>query len=344
MPTTTRDKLLQSIATTIADYRHDQIAAPTPAHVDRWVRQFDADAQVPILQEMAHVLGKTYFSKPSVQGFLETMATHKKVVGDDPKAYWAGIRFLRIQGGGNSQKAMLKLFAEILKTKFGLDMDACGTPAGPFFYLDDALFTGNRLLNDFRDWLADGAPKTSTVQAVMIACYTGGWQYALKNVQVAGGKNGKTIKLGAKACIHLANGWEEMDTSDVLWPTALPDDADVAKYAEMLTAAGFAPKLRTPGNVGKQAIFSSDAGRQVLEQQFLKYGARIRKMCPYFKEYMRPLGNCVMKTLGFGALLVTYRNCPNNCPLPLWAGDPWYPLFERRTNEPDIAKIFGVKK
>jgi hypothetical protein len=40
----------------------------------------------------------------------------------------------------------------------------------------------------------------------------------------------------------------------------------------------------------------------------------------------------VLETLGFGSLIVTFRNCPNNTPLALWAGDPWYPLFPRITN------------
>ncbi|MCZ2075826.1 MAG: hypothetical protein LC130_12610 [Bryobacterales bacterium] len=46
----------------------------------------------------------------------------------------------------------------------------------------------------------------------------------------------------------------------------------------------------------------------------------------------RPLGYAALKTLGFGATVVTYRNYPNNCPLGLWAGSPWYPLFRRKTN------------
>jgi hypothetical protein len=40
----------------------------------------------------------------------------------------------------------------------------------------------------------------------------------------------------------------------------------------------------------------------------------------------------ILETLGFGSTLVTFRNCPNNCPLAFWAGYPWYPLFQRKTN------------
>jgi hypothetical protein len=61
-------------------------------------------------------------------------------------------------------------------------------------------------------------------------------------------------------------------------------------------------------------------------------GVRIRDMCPNLKENHHPLGYSVLKTLGFGALVVTYRNCPNNCPLAFWADWPWEPLFPRKTN------------
>src|SRR5205823_14973302 len=65
----------------------------------------------------------------------------------------------------------------------------------------------------------------------------------------------------------------------------------------------------------------------------LKAGARIKyELCPNLKENHWPLGYDVFKCVGFGSLLVTYRNCPNNCPLVLWAGDPWFPLSPRKTN------------
>ena len=66
---------------------------------------------------------------------------------------------------------------------------------------------------------------------------------------------------------------------------------------------------------------------------------RIRKMCPYLNENQRPLGNMVLKSLGFGSMIVTFRNCPNNTPLAFWAGDPWYPLFPRKVNK----KVFDPK-
>ena len=67
---------------------------------------------------------------------------------------------------------------------------------------------------------------------------------------------------------------------------------------------------------------------------------RIREMCPHLNQYQRPLGNMVLDTLGFGSMIVTFRNCPNNAPLALWTGDPWYPLFQRTTNRDTSSRDF----
>ena len=79
-------------------------------------------------------------------------------------------------------------------------------------------------------------------------------------------------------------------------------------------------------------FFSSEEGRDVLEQELLVAGAKIRDLCPQLNKYQRPLGNMILETLGFGSTIVTFRNCPNNAPLAFWAGNPWYPLFERKIN------------
>jgi hypothetical protein len=120
--------------------------------------------------------------------------------------------------------------------------------------------------------------------------------------------------------------------SDVLRPVKIPDHQLSQAYAKMLTDKGFPPKFRAPGNVGNAKFFSSEEGRDLLEQRFLMKGTEIRKQSPYLNEYQRPLGNMVLNTLGFGSMIVTFRNCANNCPLTLWAGDPWNPLCPRRTN------------
>lgn len=128
---------------------------------------------------------------------------------------------------------------------------------------------------------------------------------------------------------------DHIDASDVLRPASIPDDASVKSY---IASLGARPELRPSGKVSGAGIFSGEAGRSLLEQEFLKAGVMIRKMCPNLIGYQRPLGNRILASFGFGALTVTYRNCPNNCPLAFWVGDPWYPLFARRTNTESLLQ------
>ncbi|HRK68461.1 MAG TPA: hypothetical protein PKY73_12980 [Hyphomonas sp.] len=99
-----RDDLLASIAATTADYREADGEAPTPERIERWVGQFDAAVQLPILREMDHVLKQTYFSRANTRSFLAGLFKSEKLVGEDPCAFWRSVKFLDIQGGGASQK------------------------------------------------------------------------------------------------------------------------------------------------------------------------------------------------------------------------------------------------
>ncbi|MCX2524734.1 hypothetical protein OQ287_10840 [Larsenimonas sp. GH2-1] len=93
-----------------------------------------------------------------------------------------------------------------------------------------------------------------------------------------------------------------------------------------------------PRNPIKNTVFpfSSEAGRQVLESEFFIAGAKIIAKIENRNSFMRPLGFSNFG-LGFGSMIFTYRNCPNNCPLAMWWGDPevtmgalhWYPLLMR---------------
>ena len=79
-----RDELLVSIVKTTADYRKGVLKAPTPDHVDRWVKQFDDSVQLAILREMGYVLKKTYFSREKTERFLANLFRIKELAGHDP--------------------------------------------------------------------------------------------------------------------------------------------------------------------------------------------------------------------------------------------------------------------
>jgi len=59
-------KLLDGVASIIADYRKCEIEPPDADHVNRWISQFDAEVRDPIFNEIQHVLGRTYITRSSV--------------------------------------------------------------------------------------------------------------------------------------------------------------------------------------------------------------------------------------------------------------------------------------
>lgn len=324
-----RQELLRSICNTTTDYRAGDLAPPTPDHVDRWVNQFGVAVQLPILAEIDHVLKSTYFSADVVARFLRGALKTEKLSGHDPCSFWPQVELLEVQGGGNSQREMNALFREILRAECGVEFHRGDEHPNTFVYLDDGIFTGNRVRRDLEAWIENHAPNRCHLHVICIAIHSGGQYYAKQRIEKKIAEVGKEIDIDWWRRIELEDRKAYSYSSDVLRPTLMPDDLKVQEYVAELR---YSPTLRAAGSVGNQKIFSSEEGRALLEQEFLVAGVRIRGMCPYLGDTQRPLGHMTLESLGFGSMIVTFRNCPNNAPLALWAGDPWYPLFQRTTN------------
>jgi hypothetical protein len=333
-----RGDLLRSIANTIKDYRAGEIAEPTPEHVDRWVKQFDEGAQVPLLRELDHVLKTTYRPKASVSKFLSKLVKNKDLAGADPCAFWSRAHFLRIQQNGHSQEEMLELFDEILKKECGFSIHDCGKEGGDYIYIDDVIFSGNRVGNDLEAWIKNDAPQKAKVDVIVAAIHTIGDYFLQKRLNKAIAASGKKIEISYWRAQDVENRKAYKGDSEVLWPTTIPDDPGVKAYGAQPHKFPFEP--RKAG--GKLGPFSSEEGRQLLERELLIAGVAIRNFSQNPKDILRPLGFSPFG-LGFGSMIVTFRNCPNNCPLALWWGDPdadpghpfskWYPLLPRKTYE-----------
>lgn len=331
-----KDDLLISIADTIKSYRKGELDEPTPAHVERWVSQFTPANQLPFLQEFNHVLEQGFVTKKRVMDFLQSLAKEEKLAGADPAAYWKSAHFLKIQQNGQSQKEMLKLFAKCLNDKYGIDLVECGKPGGDYIYLDDVMFSGNRVGNDLEQWIVNEAPQVAKVHVVVAVVHTGGSFLAERKLKGVIEQSGKKITITYWHALEVESRKWYKNRSGVLWPTDVPNVVEVHAYMALPSKYPFEPR-QADGTVVKP--FSSEHGRQVLEGEFLIAGAKIRAHSENPKVSMRPLGFSPFG-LGFGSMIATYRNCPNNCPLALWWGDPeatsealncWYPLLPRKT-------------
>lgn len=335
---TERVQLLSSLAMTIADYRAGELPSPTPDHINRWVRQFTGEVQVPLLRELDHVLKETYFTRKFVQEFLDNLVRNEKLAGDNPCKFWKRAELLEIQQNGNSQSEMLELFAESLRKQCDLTLSDCTGTGSQYIYLDDVLFSGSRIGNDLSAWITDDAPQKAKVHIIVIATHKlGGWQ-CIERLKKDAENAGKKIEFNLWCATSFENRRKYRDSSEVLWPASLPDDDQLKDY--MAEEARFPFEPRKPGGKLKTNIFSSEQGRQLLERELLLAGVRIWGFSQNPSRWVRPLGFSAFG-LGFGSTVVTFRNCPNNCPLALWWGDPeaseasplskWYPLFPRKT-------------
>jgi hypothetical protein len=230
---------------------------------------------------------------------------------------------------------MIEMFDSALQTKCGLRVDECGDDSGVYVYIDDGIFTGNRIRNDFSEWIKTDAPKKATVHIVVMALHLNGRRYAQGALNRELNAAGKEINFKWWRGVEVDDLRDSTYTSDVLRPTNIPDHELTQNYVDNRVHK---PILRSPGNIGTNEFFSSEEGRDILEQEFLKAGVEIRSKSPSLIAYQRPLGNSVLETLGFGSLLVTFRNCPNNSPVAFWAGNPWHPLFPRSSNSETFMK------
>jgi len=330
-----RDDLLVSVANEIRTYRQRNLPEPTPEHVDRWLHQFTPAQQLPFLREFDHVIKQTFFTRKNVKDFLRQLVTNQKLTGGDPTEYWSSANFLSIQRNGQSQKEMLKLFSKCLEDECGLDLDDCGEDGGDFIYLDDVMFSGNRVGNDLEQWIVNDAPQSATVHVIVVAWHTLGQFLVERKLNGVIATSGKKIAIEYWRALVVENQKAHKNCSGVLWPTAIPNVVEVQAYMALPSKFPFEPRQPSKNPIEP---FSSEIGRQVLESEFLIAGAKIRAMSESPKQSMRPLGFSPFG-VGFGSMIATYRNCPNNCPLAMWWGDPgafsgalhWYPLLQRET-------------
>lgn len=348
METEERNRLIQLVVGHVADYRQDEIPRVDAPRVLSWLQQFEETDRPIILVETERMLSRTYISRAKAKSFIERLAVNKELAGDSPKDFWKAAGFLRLQSGSRSQADMLTLLDEVLAAKFELSTAPENSTNNTYVYLDDVSFSGNQIKNDLLRWYEQGQIKDSVVHVIAIGVHAYGEYYAKRALRKAFGQRNTSLKVWAAARIE--NSPNRVKDAGVIWPTQLPNEQYVKQWEATLAPHKdyFIP--RPPGGAASTSLFTSEANREVIEQAFLKKGAYIFSLSKNPQASMRPLGYSALRTPGFGATLITYRNCPNNAPLVLWWGDPegspplnqWTPLLQRRPRARDPGTDFDV--
>lgn len=330
-----RESHIASIAKELKTYRSDELGELTEEHVERWIQQFTADHQLAMLEEVEHIFRESFVSEQSIKEFLKDMIETTELVGDEPQAFWRSANFLSIQKRGQSQKAMLDIFSNCLVESLGIQMTETGSEDETFIYLDDITFTGSRVYNDLSEWVKDSAPDRAILHVIVAVKYSGSYYFENKLREMIG-QSSKKIELHYWHWISLENRKNQRNASNVLWPTFLPQLDDIQRF--IATHCNDYPFVPREAKKEVPWPFKTEEGRNIVEQEFLKAGVKIKRMAENTSASLRPLGFSPFG-LGFGAMIATHRNCPNNAPLALWWGDReatsgalnWYPLLPRKT-------------
>jgi hypothetical protein len=340
----TRGEIVEKLAHIIRDYRAGEIEPRSPSIIEGWVAQFPRDKQDDLLVALVNVFNNTYLSKDDFKGFLRGLAgINKFSLGIAPVEYWKSVHYLNIQRGGSSQKDILSAFDEVLLELYGYQTVNSSNTRNDFIYLDDCIATGMRVRADLCTWIETLAPPVAKVHVIAPAKYRGSYwiEDKIKEAATANGKN-ISVQFWRLDRFDLENRRACRSCSDVLWPVSFSADSDVQSYVQSLQISGHGPDTRAAGHSGNCSLFGSDSEKQLIEEMMLVRGCQIRREQTNLSPVARPLGFHNLDCSGFGSMFITYRNCPNNCPLALWVEQSAYPaLFPRKTNtHTNIMNIF----
>lgn len=328
---------IQAISDTIYSYRLGEVDPLTPEHVERWLSQFDIMSRPILASELRHIFSTYYLSKDKFIELTRSFLSHSSICGNDNgTSFLRRASFMDIQRNGGSQDALLEILQQTINQTHPLARLNINTHSDHYIYLDDFIFSGSRAVNDITAAILEQELNNCRITLVQYGYYLAGqWQIGQRLSNVLRPRN-ITIDYLQYNPYKLENRLRYKNNSDVLWPTTNLTDPAVTDYIRQKCS-----QQEYRGLPGSNRVFSSDANRQLLESEFTSKGVAILSNYLNPSPVLRPLGFSTFRTLGFGSMLFTYRNCPNNTPLCFWWGNrdrlgefgEWYPLFERATYE-----------
>lgn len=329
-------QLCEAISQIIQGYADDRYGVYDTAHVNRWIEQFDDNERQLVLEETLHIFQNQYITRDKFTELVSTVIDFDKIHSGNPRQFWENASLLQIQLHGNSQNELNRIFSDVLQEKYQVGC-IINNRSLNYFYIDDFIFSGNRLYNDICQWVEQENPENCKLNVVTIGYYTSG-QYSTecKLKELFAERNIALEFYRYDECI-LENRLKYRNSSERFWPTAnVLDDATIQAYVAE-KEPNFTYREVAPH---ENKVFSSDR-REQYEKIMLKYGIRIVGFPRTNSAVVKPLGYDTYRTFGFGSAVFTFRNCPNNNPLAFWWGDPeapaqhpfsqWYPLLQRTT-------------
>lgn len=320
------DKWAKRLSSFVGDYSGN-VGVDAMELTNAWINQFPKSSRVPLLRALTETLYRTYIWKDDAPCYFSESVSNAE--------FWRNAHICRGAIRGKSHALATQMVTAELSDRF----DGITTPsetnqwhnAKNHVFIDDAIFTGSRVIEDYGQWWQNRPALTRrTPQDGPLHIYF--WTYLRHTSGEANIRDWFESKLRAggysfditfvsKETLEDRDDFREV--SDVLWPSVMTEKAGSSR----LHLASRHDLLRNPG-IAASAVFPDATQRRLLESELLDASIDISSR---LERPWTPLGYG-RKPFGFGSLSVSYRNCPNNAPLALWWDlDGWSPLFPRTT-------------
>lgn len=350
------NSIISSIFSTLKDYREEeQFGNITIQKISSWINQFPQRERMPILMELDNIFKKRYFSKKRIKKFLEntidTLTNDLKFASTQD--FLKNSTFLDLQADGKSQKVMLSLLDDILKDKYKISLEQCGSITKKYsIYIDDILCTGLTLITDLKKWSENYfLPGKTNKEAIadkstnLILMYVFIHQknyYKKKREMKFKISNEIANNHIMYMVLEIENETTESSKIDLILPIENNQSRSILEYKNSIIELvdnhtkqykSVSPEefFRPQNLPKKEEFFSSPSNRIILENSFLNMGIGILSNSQVTNKNIRALGYSIpsFKNFGFGALCFTWRNIPNNAPLVFWySGGGFTPLFD----------------
>jgi hypothetical protein len=326
----TVEQQASALSSLLREYRRFDGVQVDADSVLRWVYQFDNEVRSGLLSGITDTLARNYIDVSRCRELLRQMFVSPNLTGGDPLRYWSTTEVIQDQERGRSQSLLVALLYDLAAEHFGAEFRFGCAGIVRSFYLDDFLFSGQRLQTDFSRWLArvrrSMAPPHLDIHLIGVHLLGLHFfqQYAEAERMTA---HGVTYRIFA--CLKYENRRRYRSESAVYWPS--------------ITASSVGFQAFDEGDLVLREVLNPapnhEGVRQLLERELLRMGCKIAASCRDRTRSLRPLGYSSFG-YGFGATCASYLNCPNNAPLALWwtaqtVGMPngWHALLPRRTND-----------
>lgn len=362
-------ELIDKIFETIKCYRKEEGEFMSKEIITNWINQFDEEDREFILSELSVILESRYIRKQQFKDYLKT-TFFKDIAGvmkekfnqEDIGEIFKRSYLINHQPEGKSQKAIIKLFEEVIKEELGLSLEDCGKEEPLcYIYLDDLLCTGDTVFKGIADkngWLNEKTlnpektnrevleEKNTPIFIVFYSIHILNMHKLLKRIGYSQKNHKISIWYFWQDNHEIDNKFNEVSSKlQFIYPIEDVEDDLVTKCKQQIIdkidafcdQKGYDQPTehfyRSELTPEKETFFSNPENRKRFEKVILKKSIEIYNLANSEELRMRPLGYGLNtdKSFGFGTLLFSWRNVPFNTPLIFWYEHKgWNPLFKRK--------------